>query len=279
MVPDILGQVSSKTWLQAYVQNGYQLPVDIEPLLFCKALLPNLGSPDPELRDKLTYTIMSQLILDQHLLTVPQLEELLTICLDREHLFYGIGKQGTDSVFMRSFSVLIVAAILYYDRDAHALSEVVTRQAAGALLRYVQEERDWRGYVEGKGWIHTAAHVADALDEIGQSRYASEQDCEAVMEAIRMLACLPGPFQDAEDDRQAIAAYGIIARKLISEIFVQRWLTSLILPHTSHDVVTYHRQNNARNMLRSLYFLLLKNDIAPEVRELISGAIVQIAGW
>src|SRR5258708_22502653 len=51
---------------------------------------------------------------------------------------------------MRSFSLLIIAAILFADAKTPRLSEQVTRQAQTALLHYAKEEKDWRGYIKGK---------------------------------------------------------------------------------------------------------------------------------
>ncbi|MCP4599591.1 MAG: DUF2785 domain-containing protein [Proteobacteria bacterium] len=41
-----------------------------------------------------------------------QLGILLNTVLDDEHLFHGLGEQGTDSVFMRSYSSLAIAVFV-----------------------------------------------------------------------------------------------------------------------------------------------------------------------
>src|SRR5215469_8135567 len=88
---------TQKPFLQHIVENNFQLPEDIEPFALLKALLPNLGSTDEELRDVLNYPIMAHFIVDEqnrYQLTGAQLEELLLLSIDKNHLFYGIGEAG-----------------------------------------------------------------------------------------------------------------------------------------------------------------------------------------
>src|SRR5258708_26446501 len=140
-------------------------------------MLKNFAYTEPQLRDNLTYSVLAHAIIDpdsQPNLTTSQVEDLVLTCIDEEHLFYHIGEAGTDTVFMRSFSLLIIAAILFADAKTPRLSEQVTRQAQTALLHYAKEEKDWRGYIKGKGWGHAAANVSDELDEVAQNRYLAQ---------------------------------------------------------------------------------------------------------
>src|SRR5260370_6274089 len=168
------------------------------------------ASTDPQLRDNLTYSFLAHAIIDvesEKKLTTSQVEDLLLTCIDEEHLFYHIGEAGTDTVFMRSFSLLIIAAILFADAKTPRLSEQVTRQAQTALLHYAKEEKDWRGYINGKGWAHAAAHLSDALDECAQNRYIARPDREAVLRTIKELPSLPEPPCTEQRDRLAFTAY------------------------------------------------------------------------
>ncbi|HZS77566.1 MAG TPA: DUF2785 domain-containing protein [Ktedonobacteraceae bacterium] len=264
---DIIEQAQDKVFLRSIVENNYRLPADIDAHAFAKALLDNLGTLDAELRDELLYLILAHAFIDDEnaqRFSTAQVEDVLLTSIDEQHLFYGIGETETDSVFMRSFSNLIVAAILFADRKQQRLSEQVVRQLQEALLHYTREERDWRGYVQGKGWAHAAAHLADTLDEIAQSRYATTADREAVLEALAHLAKLPVPLSYEEDERLAFGAYGIIARQQQAEPFVKNWLHAFIVVReetvpggTEADVASWVSAANAKNFLRSLYFRLL----------------------
>lgn len=279
---DITERASNKQFLQAIVDNNNHIPDDIDYFLFLKALLQNFASTDPQLRDNLTYSVLAHAIIDQdsqQKLTTSRVEDLLLTCIDEEHLFYHISGAGTDTVFMRSFSLLIIAAILFADAKMPRLSEQVTRQAQTALLHYAKEEKDWRGYIKGRGWAHAAAHLSDALDECAQNRYMVTPDREAVMSTIRDLARLPEPLCCEEDDRLAFTAYRVIANQLVEEAFLAEWIESFFVEReqdiiaNEENLVSWVRASNAENVLRSLYFRLLWSNKAARLLEPISNVL------
>lgn len=92
-----------------------------------------------------------------------QLLYIIEICLDQQHLFYQLGEAKSDSVFTRSFSSLVIAAILGKDKDMKLLPEDVFLRVFISSHTYLRQENDTRGYVEGKGWAHSIAHGADLL--------------------------------------------------------------------------------------------------------------------
>jgi hypothetical protein len=157
-----------KEKLLALVQADYQISEsdDLDALL--QAMIVHIGALDPELRDDLIYTTFFQLIHRQQVLTPQQLRRLLQQVLDDEHLFYGIGEQGTDSVFTRAFSVLLLPLLLIVHRRQAYLGVAEITEVWEKLLRFMREEQDRRGFVEGKGWAHAIAHAADALDDLAQ---------------------------------------------------------------------------------------------------------------
>lgn len=266
-MPTLSELAIDKAFLRSIAGNNYRIPQDIDPFAFSLALLQNFATSDAQLRDELTYMILAHLIIDEesaHLLTAERREILLLTCVDADHLLYGIGEAGTDTVFMRSFSSLMIAALLYADARLLHLSEEITAQARASVLRYAREERDWRGYVKGKGWAHSVAHLADALDEFAQNRYASAADRQAILATLTYLATLPEPLCYEEDDRLAVVAHGLIARQLAEEDYLERWVESVFIIRTEEaaggteqDVTTWVRAANAKNFLRSLYFRLL----------------------
>jgi hypothetical protein len=285
-MPALSELVADKAFLRSIAADNYRIPAEIDPFDFSLALLQNFATTDAQLRDELTYMILAHLIIDEesaHLLTAAQRETLLLTCVDADHLLYGIGEAGSDTVFMRSFSLLIVAALLYADARTLQLSEKVTVQARDAVLRYAREERDWRGYVQGKGWAHSVAHLSDALDEFAESRYASMEDRQAILDTLTYLATLPEPLCYEEDDRLAIVAYRLIARQLVDEEYLERWLETFFIARqedvpglTEQNVVTWVRASNAKNFLRSLFFRLLWHKKEMGLLEHISNVLRQL---
>ncbi len=280
---DINELASDKAYLRSIANNHYELPDDIDRFAFLQALLQNFATTDAELRDELTYMILAHAIIDQETadrLPADQRETVLLACLDDAHLFYHIGETSTDSVFMRSFSLLIIAALLYADAQLQQISQEATRKTQTALLSYAREERDWRGYIKGKGWAHSVAHLSDALDEIAQHRYTSTADREAVMQTFTYLATLPEPLCYEEDDRLSFAAYRLIAANMVEASFLETWVDSLFVTRTEEipglteqDVTRWIRAANAKNFLRSLYFRLLWNQKSPSLLECISAVL------
>jgi hypothetical protein len=176
---------------------------------------------------------------------------------------------------MRSFSNLIVAAILYTDAKEAAFSQSTVQGVKQALLRYAKEEKDWRGYVDGKGWAHAMAHLADALDECAQHPTMMRQDRVDILQAIRRLAQLPEPLYHEEDVRLATATQHMIAGRQVDEDFLDNWLESCYVQRGS-DVSAWRSAANVKNFLRSLYFLLQWDNMQPAVSEKISDVLRQL---
>ncbi|MGZ4112066.1 MAG: DUF2785 domain-containing protein, partial [Tumebacillaceae bacterium] len=103
-------------WKLQYIKDhDYELPEGQTPLRVVQEILDILGSPDPELRDTLGYTVLAHLLTDQNKLTSEELRQVLARVLSEEMLFWQLGESGTDSVFLRSFSALALALVLIRD--------------------------------------------------------------------------------------------------------------------------------------------------------------------
>lgn len=95
--------------------NEYSIPKSSNVENLIEQMLDKIGSVDGELRDDLIYTTFSNWILNDYL-SVNVLQRLLDTILDEQHLFYGIGQSNSDSVFTRSFSMLLIPLILMADQ-------------------------------------------------------------------------------------------------------------------------------------------------------------------
>ena len=144
-MPDIKELAQDKHFLHGLVDNNYTYDNNIDSFEFSIALLANFASLDEELRDQLSYMLLAQGIIDRGKLSPDQLRTLLTTVLDDDHLFFHIGETRTDTIFMRSFSNHLVAAILYSDANNPSLPAEIIHQSRMALFRYARQEQDWRG--------------------------------------------------------------------------------------------------------------------------------------
>ena len=87
--------------------------IDVNKLI--NGMLENIGSIDPDLRDELIYGSFHIMFLKTNVLN-DYFRDILNVCTNNDHLFYKIGEQNSDSVFTRSFSVLLIPLILYKHR-------------------------------------------------------------------------------------------------------------------------------------------------------------------
>ncbi len=271
---DLRSYATDKDFLRSIAGNDYKIPGALDSFAFARALLSNFASTDGELRDELSYMIFANGIIAKQKLTSEQSEKLLSTALDNGHLFYRIGEFDADSVFMRSFSNLVIAAILYSDAQKPTFSAEIIQRTKKALLEYARSEKDWRGYVEEKGWAHAMAHLADALDECAQNRTLSVQDRKEILTLISELAKLSEPLYHEEDVRLAMVAYHIILGKQVDEGFLKMWVDTCFVQRDA-DVVSWTQGTNAKNFLRSLYFLLRWDSVVPMLAERISTVLKQ----
>jgi hypothetical protein len=232
-------------------------PVDAWELAV--ALLDNLGSPDPRLRDELSLTLLWRLV-DEDRLAPSQQEALLRLATDADHLFSAIGSQGDDTVFRRTFSVLVVPMVVGADSERLRLTPAAVEASRMAVMAYARGERDWRGYVPGKGWAHAVAHTADALGALGLHPHTPPTDAVALLTTIHDLATVPYPLGYLEDDRLAFAAWRLMQSGRVPDESLEHWLDGFQLLDDRDDQGATLGGANALHFLRGLYFRLKAQD-------------------
>ncbi|WNB92576.1 DUF2785 domain-containing protein [Bacillus sp. NEB1478] len=165
------------------IKNGNKHWAEVNKVLIVKSMINHIGSTDSELRDQLIYTCFYRLIIESNQLEQEVLKELLETSL-KDLLFKGIGENGTDTVFTRAFTSLLVALILYRDNKDNFLSQSKVYQIKERLIQYINDEEDLRGYVPNRGWAHSIAHVADTFDELVKSPKISQSDYPEILAAL-----------------------------------------------------------------------------------------------
>lgn len=241
--------------LTQMMEGDGQLPAGADPLAFCLALLENFRSPDAHFRDRLSYSLLARLLTEQRVLGVNDRQTLLKVALNDQHLFYHIGEFGTDSVFMRSFCILVVPLILNPDIEHSQLDADLVHDTIRRVISYAREERDHRDYVDGKGWAHTIAHTADALDSCAQHPYATDIERVEILHCVAVLATSAHPIYFQEDDRLAFTISRILEKDWLTTDALDDWINRLTKPE-GPEPESAIRHANLEHFLRSLYFLL-----------------------
>lgn len=261
-----------KARLQALAADDYAVPTQLELLPLVLAMGTHIGSPDPELRDTLIYTTLATWI-ERDVFDRRQLNEILKVKLNEQHLFLGLGERDTDTVFMRSFSMLVVVLALSAHRRAPFLLDEELQVIQRKALRYLAGERDRRGYVPGKGWAHAVAHAADALAELAQCDALEAADLQALLDAIHAAVATPETvYTHEEDERLVTAVLHIWRREEMAETAVVAWLTAFIPDEADRLPLPegYYRFVNVKTFLRSLAFRTQTADLSLDVRQALA---------
>lgn len=270
---------TDKEFLRGIVNNGFRIPDSINLRELAVALMPNLRSSDGELRDDLSYTILSQ-ILKRESFTTEDLSEILASSISEEYLFWGIGQCDTDTVFARTFAVLIVAEIVEFDAAVRQLlGPKQIHRTVEAVLDYTKRERDYRGYVDDdKGWAHSVAHMSYALDSCAHHPLTTQEERVEILDSIFTLATLPAALTFMEADHLSRVVFRMIKDKQVSTDQLSIWIKrfDLELDRTGKTVL---KNVNASDFLKSLYFLLSWEQPNHALMSVISEQIKRLNIW
>lgn len=271
-----MGRDELKNLLITIRDNNYSVPEGRNPYELSIEMMNNLGDLDPELRDDLILSNLSNWIVEG-VLPKEELKRLLFIALDEQHLFKGIGDRD-DTVFCRTFSVLVVALAVYRHRTDAFLTESELKETLHKVLTFYQEDKDVRGYIDEKGWAHGAAHGADALDELARCTEIMEDDLWMILEAIHHKVNIVGyGYIHFEEERMITAVKAVLERKMI----VQEQLISWIRSFQTIEKTGAYQENlvmefNVQTFLKSLYFRLVDHPEYEMIAAEVKGVLMQI---
>jgi len=224
-------------------------------------MIKNIGNPDPILRDDLIYSLLANWIISGHIDDKSK-KDILNRLISEENLFYKIDAKEDVSIFKRSFSVLMIPSLIYSHRQKSYLTKSEVREAFNAVCKYFALENDLRGYIKSNGWAHSAAHTADALDELALCKELDKIDLEEILDLIKnKISNNSYIFINEEDERMCTTVESVMSRNLLSDDHINSWLESF---YTIFSKTTfpdnYIIKMNQKSFLRSLYFRFLEKD-------------------
>lgn len=253
-------------WRQV-LERGLEVPTD-RPLGELTAELTRmLGSTDPVERDRTAYptlgTWIDRGVYDELL---PGLGDGMAAGLE-----VGLGEEGTDSVFRRAFSVLVLATVIERDTQEYLVPADQVLRWGDKIVSWYLRERDLRGYVPGKGWAHAAAHGADAIAALAGSRHFGIPELTVLLDVLAdRLALSDTPLLCGEPDRMAHAVMEVLRRDLVPLSVVEPWLRRVARQGATDairgDVDPYAATNNAQQLLRAVYLQLALSTRPPAER-------------
>ncbi|WP_291576811.1 DUF2785 domain-containing protein [Clostridium sp. UBA4548] len=246
-------------------------------------MLKYIGDTNFELRERLITSMLCNWIIDDYI-TEEDIKKIFYTVIREENLLYGIGKENDDSVYTRSISVLLAACILFRHLQKSIFKQDEFVLIKDKLIEYYSLEKDFRGYDHKNGWIHTAAHGADALGELALCIETDELVHKEILTVIKKVI-LNGryTFTRLEDERIATTITKILSRGLIPYEYFKNWLEGLCACSPNFEnwdkeisscsstkkfsPIPYRKYNNIRNLIRSLYFRLIHEKDKTEITD------------
>jgi hypothetical protein len=256
-----MGGMSTAYWQQVAAAE-MKVPLD-RPLADLTAELTTmLGSTDPVERDQIAYPILATWISEG------VYDDLLAGLGDgmAAGLTRGLGEEETDSVFRRSFSVLVLAECIERDNSESRLPASKILEWGDRVSGWLVRERDVRGFVPERGWAHAVAHGADAIRVLADSPHFGLNELTVLLDVVadRVVLETPAPLSSGEPDRLARATMAVLRRRLVPLRIIEPWLARITAAATHAavpEVDPYRASGNPEAFLRALHIQVA---LAPE---------------
>jgi hypothetical protein len=261
--------MDKSSWLEI-IQNDFAIPDEHSLKELTSELFSYLGSTDPELRDDIGYIVYANWL---EMGEFSQAEILEHIQILFGNLETGIGEKETDSVFLRSFSILFLAEIIHNDNKSPQIEKELIQEILEKGLRYLKAEKDPRGYVQSKGWAHALAHTADLMRVLAKNDHTGLIEHKQILYKIaeKLIASSDWVYIHGEDDRLAAAAIAVFKRDMLPISAIKEWLKSFTDPNWKGAWTNEERSHaffNLRNFLRSLHLQVTIEENLPGQQEL-----------
>ena len=235
-------------------------------------LVPCLGSPDSELRDRIGYELLTYWLRSGNL-TDETRRALLTSLSER--IAAPPGPPPDAAALSRSFSALILSELMRSDAEKEFMSEgersELLENGLGALAR----ETDYRGLEEDVGWVHPVAHESDLLWRFALHPKTTGEQATAILDGLTgKVAPVEVFYGFNEGDRMARVAATLIERDLVGSSEIVSWLASFEAPRSmaawSEAFASRERMaelHNAKQFLRALDSQLGNLELGPGVEK------------
>lgn len=270
-----------KNLLTSIKENNYKVPGTIDINELTLNMLNNIGSLNEELRDHLIFNVFQRLILNGRI-SKDQMKEILKLSLSEKHLFYGLGKKEDDSVFNRTFTMLIIADIIESNNKAEDkfLTQEEVVNVFNKVMEYYREEKDLRGYVEGKGWAHSTAHASDALGCLVESNCLNHVQLMEILKVIKDKVCVTNYTYINEEDERIINTFMCIYnRNIITLDEIINWISSFKDVICDEEPGAEHLRENRKVFFRSLYFRAKKYKVENKVLEAVEDVLESLPAY
>jgi hypothetical protein len=146
-----------------------------------------------------------------------------------QNLREDLGAVDSDSVFLRSFSCLVLAELVFEDASRGYLLGAEVLRLLEEVLAYFPAERDLRGYIPEKGWAHAVAYGADLLWVLSRNKHIGVDDLPRILRCLSSKIAPEGAavYVWNEDERLARAVLGVLHRNVVPLPALETWLAGI----------------------------------------------------
>ena len=189
-------------------------------------LIEDIGCLDGEVRDMLLYPVLAHLLHDDVLLE-EQLEDVTTLLISKEYLFFDINNEKEFSVLTRSFTLLQLAIIVYKYNNDKIITEKLFKELVTQFTLYLEKETDYRGFVKKVGWCHSIAHSADLFKQLSRNDSISIDEYKKMLNLFKDIFKVKHyQFIHDEDERFVTALEELIKRNIFDQGFWIDYISS-----------------------------------------------------
>ncbi|SCV22661.1 Uncharacterized protein BCRIVMBC845_05224 [Bacillus cereus] len=254
--------------LEEIRNNNYVINEALNIDSLSSIMLEHIGDTDGYLRDKLIYSTFYHLIKKDYI-SHTHLQKLLLESISDKYLLYKIHSDDEDAVFTRAFTTLLIALIIDADTNHNFLSQADLLHVKDRLVLYMNNEHDFRGYVQDHGWAHSIAHASDTFEALVHSPKLETLHYEEILQTLLNKVCVHSIYYKYEEDERLVypivtmlqndlkeEALILALRDLVAQLPVQK--------QTLHIESYEFLYGNIKSFLGSLFFRLRKLSICEE---------------
>ena len=187
-----------------------------------------LASPNPELRDRIAYELLTYWLRNEKITddTRRTLLKRLTTTMGQ---FPPV--DSDSAALARSFSALILSELMRSDSNQPFMTDLERQALLDAAVRSLGQEQEYRGLDSELGWVHPVAHMSDLLWRFALHSGTSDTQAAAILAGVRSKVAPTSTFYNFnESDRLARVITTMITRELLAPDTIVAWLASFEQP-------------------------------------------------
>ena len=172
-----------------------------------------LASPNPELRDRIAYELLTFWLRNEKLNDDTRRSLLGSLSTA---MTAPPGTISDNSVLARSFSALILAEIMRSDSNQPFMTAIERQVLLDKAISSLERETDYRGLDANLGWVHPVAHMSDLLWRFALHADTTTAQAASILDGVRSKIAPTATFYGFnESDRLARVITTIISRELV----------------------------------------------------------------